>query len=219
MKMLSVQPNLVEQVHEAILLEIASGKLNPGTRIIQEQIAAELGVSRQPVQQALLLLRNQGLLKDATGRGLIVAPLDPEYIRQMYEVRAVLEGLAFRLAAQTNPHAAAAQGAELVSKGRLAVKDGSVQELIAADMAFHDFVYSLSENLLIAPTMDTHWTYTQRVMGEVLMRNEKPRDIWDQHEAMLLAISKGDGDAAEQAARDHIMQSAAFIIERIKALN
>lgn len=74
MKILSVQPNLVEQVHEAILLEISSGKLAPGTRIIQEQIAAELGVSRQPIQQALLLLRNQGLLRDAPGRGLIVAP-------------------------------------------------------------------------------------------------------------------------------------------------
>lgn len=219
MKMLSVQPNLVEQVHEAILLEISSGKLTPGTRIIQEQIAAELGVSRQPVQQALLLLRNQGLLKDATGRGLIVAPLDPEYIRQMYEVRAMLEGLAFRKAAETNPHVAAAQGAELISKGRQAVKGGSVQELIAADMAFHNFVYTLSENLLIAPTMDTHWTYTQRVMGEVLMRDEKPRDIWDQHEAMLAAIAQGDGDAAEQAARAHIMQTAVFIIGRINALN
>ena len=74
MKILSVQPNLVEQVHEAILLEISVGKLTPGTRIIQEQIASELGVSRQPVQQALLLLRNQGLLRDAPGRGLIVAP-------------------------------------------------------------------------------------------------------------------------------------------------
>lgn len=219
MKMLSVQPNLVEQVHEAILLEIASGKLTPGTRIIQEQIAAELGVSRQPVQQALLLLRNQGLLKDATGRGLIVAPLDPEYIRQMYEVRAMLEGLAFRKAAETNPGVAAAQGAELISKGRQAVKGGSVQELIAADMAFHNFVYTLSENLLIAPTMDTHWTYTQRVMGEVLMRDEKPRDIWDQHEAMLAAIAQGDGEAAEQAARAHIMQTAVFIIGRINALN
>lgn len=219
MKMLSVQPNLVEQVHEAILLEISSGKLTPGTRIIQEQIAAELGVSRQPVQQALLLLRNQGLLKDASGRGLIVAPLDPEYIRQMYEVRAVLEGLAFRKAAETNSGIAAAQGAELISKGRQAVKGGSVQELIAADMAFHNFVYTLSENLLIAPTMDTHWTYTQRVMGEVLMRDEKPRDIWDQHEAMLSAIAKGDADAAEQAARAHITQTAAFIIGRINALN
>ena len=219
MKMLSVQPNLVEQVHEAILLEISSGKLTPGTRIIQEQIAAELGVSRQPVQQALLLLRNQGLLKDAPGRGLIVAPLDPEYIRQMYEVRAVLEGLAFRMAAETNPSMAAAQGAQLISQGRQAVKNGSVQDLIAADMAFHNFVYNLSANLLIAPTMDTHWTYTQRVMGEVLMRDEKPRDIWDQHEAMLAAIAQGDGEAAEQAARAHIMQTAVFIIGRINALN
>lgn len=215
MKMLSIQPNLVEQVHEAILLEISSGKLTPGTRIIQEQIAAELGVSRQPVQQALLLLRNQGLLKDATGRGLIVAPLDPDYIRQMYEVRAVLEGLAFRQAAETNPGMAASKGDELIDKGRQAVKGGSVQALIAADMAFHNFIYTLSENLLIAPTMDTHWTYTQRVMGEVLMRDEKPRDIWDQHETMLAAIAKGDGVYAEQAARTHILQAAAFIIERI----
>ena len=82
-------------------------------------------------------------------------------------------------------------------------------------MAFHHFVYSLSENLLVAPAMDAHWTYTQRVMGEVLMRDEKPRDIWDQHETMLAAIAKGDGVAAEQAARTHILQAAAFIIERI----
>ena len=219
MKTLSAQPNLVEQVHEAILLEISSGKLTPGTRIIQEQIAAELGVSRQPVQQALLLLRNQGLLKDATGRGLIVASLDPEYIRQMYEVRAVLEGLAFRKAAENNPGVAKSQGAEFIRNGRQAVKGGSVQDLIAADMAFHNFVYTLSENQLITPTMDTHWTYTQRVMGEVLMRDEKPRDIWDQHEAMLAAIAQGNGDAAEQAAMAHIMQTAAFIIGRINALN
>lgn len=218
MKMLSIQPNLVEQVHEAILLEISSGKLNPGTRIIQEQIAAELGVSRQPVQQALLLLRNQGLLRDAPGRGLIVAPLDPEYIQQMYDIRAVLEGLAFRKAAENNAKAAAVKGDEYIDKGRAAVKSGSVRELINADMAFHNFIYALSENLLVAPTMDTHWTYTQRVMGEVLMRNEKPRDIWDQHEAMLQAIAQGDGHTAEQAARQHIMQTAAFIIERINAL-
>ena len=91
MKILTVQPNLVEQVHEAILQEIASGRLEPGVRIIQEQIASELGVSRQPVQQALLLLRNQGLLSDAPGRGLIVAPLDPDHIKQMYDIRAVIE--------------------------------------------------------------------------------------------------------------------------------
>ena len=65
MKVIATQPKLVEQVHEAIVSDISAGKLKPGERIIQEQIAQVLGVSRQPVQQALLLLRNQGLLRDA----------------------------------------------------------------------------------------------------------------------------------------------------------
>ena len=214
-KILSIQPNLVEQVHEAILLEISSGKLAPGSRIIQEQIATELGVSRQPVQQALLLLRNQGVLSDAPGRGLIVAPLDPDHIRHMYDVRAVIEGLAFRKAALNNADLAKRDGPAFITKGREAAQSGSVSELIAADMAFHHFVYSLSENLLVAPAMDAHWTYTQRVMGEVLMRDEKPRDIWDQHEALLQSIISGDGDAAEVHAREHILSAAHFIIERI----
>ena len=217
MKMLSIQPNLAEQVLEAILVEIATGKLTPGTRIIQEQLAAGLGVSRQPVQQALLLLRNQGLLRDAPGRGLIVAPLDPAYINQMYEVRAVLEGLAFRKAAELNSKVAATKGAALIDKGREAVKSGKVRDLINADKAFHQFVYGLSDNALISPTMDTYWTYTQRVMGEVLMRNEKPRDVWDQHEIMLNAIASGNAIEAEAQARQHIMTTAAFIIERIGA--
>jgi DNA-binding GntR family transcriptional regulator len=216
-KILSVQPNLVEQVHEAILLEISSGKLAPGSRIIQEQIASELGVSRQPVQQALLLLRNQGVLSDAPGRGLIVAPLDPDHIRHMYDVRAVIEGLAFRKAALNNADLAKQDGPAFITKGRQAAQTGSVSELIAADMAFHHFVYSLSENLLVAPAMDTHWTYTQRVMGEVLMRDEKPRDIWDQHEALLAVIIRGDAEAAEAHAREHILAAANFIIERISA--
>jgi DNA-binding GntR family transcriptional regulator len=216
-KILSVQPNLVEQVHEAILLEISSGKLAPGSRIIQEQIASELGVSRQPVQQALLLLRNQGVLSDAPGRGLIVAPLDPDHIRHMYDVRAVIEGLAFRKAALNNADLAKRDGPAFISKGRQAAQTGSVSELIAADMAFHHFVYSLSENLLVAPAMDTHWTYTQRVMGEVLMRDEKPRDIWDQHEALLAVIIRGDAEAAEAHAREHILAAADFIIARISA--
>jgi DNA-binding GntR family transcriptional regulator len=216
-KILSVQPNLVEQVHEAILLEISSGKLTPGSRIIQEQIATELGVSRQPVQQALLLLRNQGVLSDAPGRGLIVAPLDPDHIRNMYDVRAVIEGLAFRKAAINNSETAQREGPSFISKGRQAVQNGSVSEMIAADMAFHHFVYGLSENLLVAPAMDTHWTYTQRVMGEVLMLDEKPRDIWDQHENLLQAIISGDGALAEKHAQEHILAAANFIIERISA--
>ena len=100
MKAIALAPNLVEQVRDAILSEVASGQLAPGVRIIQEQIAKTLGVSRQPVQQALALLRNQGVLRDAAGRGLEVAPLEPDQVKHMYDMRAVIEGLACRLAAE-----------------------------------------------------------------------------------------------------------------------
>ena len=215
MKVLATQPNLAEQVRQAIVSEIASGKLRPGERIIQEQIAQVLGVSRQPVQQALLLLRNQGVLRDAAGRGLIVTSLDPKQVRQMYDIRAVIEGLAFRKAAEHNPLRAKKLGPALIQNGRKSVKSGSVAQMIGADIKFHDFIYALSENPLIAPAMEMQWTNTQRVMGEVLMRDETPRDIWDQHEALLQAVMAGDASAAETLARQHITQAADFMIDRL----
>jgi DNA-binding GntR family transcriptional regulator len=214
-KALAIQPNLVEQVHEAILGEIASGALAPGERIVQEQLARALGVSRQPVQQALLLLRNQGLLRDAPGRGLVVAPIDPAQARHMYDMRAVIEGLACRLAAERNAQRAARQGPALIEAGRKAVAGGAVARMIAADMKFHEFLYELSANPLVAPAMATHWSYTQRIMGEVITRDQTPRDIWDQHERILEAIARGDGEQAEALARRHIGIAADFMLQRL----
>jgi DNA-binding GntR family transcriptional regulator len=64
--------------------------------------------------------------------------------------------------------------------------------------------------------MDTHWMSTQRIMGEVLMRDEQPRNIWDQHEAMLEAIASGDAGKAEELGRQHISQAADFMIRRLQ---
>ncbi|MGN6390038.1 MAG: GntR family transcriptional regulator [Burkholderiaceae bacterium] len=216
MKLIEARPNLVEQVQEAVLTEIAEGKFRPGERLIQEQIARQLGVSRQPIQQALLLLRNQGVLRDAPGRGLIVAPLDLGYVRNMYDMRAVVEGLACRLAAQLNAKRARKGGPKLIENGRDAAASGNVGAMIAADLAFHKFLYELSENPLIAPAMESHWTSTQRVMGEVLLKDQKPRDIWGQHAEILDTVMDGDGDAAERLARHHIQQAADFMIHRLK---
>ena len=203
MKPLSTQPNLVEQVHDALLGEITSGQLAPGERVIQEQIARELGVSRQPVQQALVLLRRQGLLVDAPGRGLIVAPLDADQV-------------ASRLAAERNAERAAKQGPALIEAGRKAVQSGSVPKMAAADLRFHEFVHGLSGNPLVSPTLAGHLTAMQRVMAEVLAKDETPRDIWDQHEAILEAIASGDGGLAEALARQHIEQAAEFMVARLR---
>jgi DNA-binding GntR family transcriptional regulator len=216
MKALAMPPNLVEQVHDAILGEIASGQLASGARIIQEQIAKTLGVSRQPVQQALVLLRKRGVLQEAPGRGLIVAPLDPDVVQHMYEIRAVIEGLACRRAAQRNAARAAREGQALIEAGRKAVAANSLPRLIAADIKFHQFIYELSGNPLIAPAMDSYWTTTQRAMGEAVTHDEHPGDIWDQHARILQAVAAGEGARAEELARGHITQASGFMVPRLR---
>jgi DNA-binding GntR family transcriptional regulator len=147
----------------------------------------------------------------------MVAPLEPDQVRHMYAMRAVIEGLACRLAAQNAAERAAKQWPALIDTGRNAVASGSVARMVAADLKFHEFIYGLSGNPLIAPVMASHWTQTQRVMGEVLMNDETTRDIWNQHADILGAVARGDPAQAEALARIHITQAADFMVARLES--
>ena len=215
---LSAQRSLVDRVVDAIVSEIVDGELPSNARLIQDELARAYGVSRQPVQQALLLLKNQGLVRDAPGRGLIVSPLDIEFVRNLYEVRAVLDGLAARCAAEHGTARAKRDGPELIARGRSAVETGSLSDQIAADMDFHAFVAELSGNPLIGETTAPHWPYLRRVMGEVLRDDEKmPQNIWDEHAGILDAIIAADRNSAEKLSRQHILRAADIFVARLRA--
>jgi DNA-binding GntR family transcriptional regulator len=218
MRPLNVKQTLVDQVVEAIVSEIVEGELASNARLIQDELARAYGVSRQPVQQALLLLRNHGLVREARGRGLIVSPLDAVFVRNLYEVRAMLEGLAARLAAERGVERAKKEGPECIAQGRAAVDNGTLSEQIAADLAFHKFLSELSGNPLIGETTAPHWPYMRRVMGEVLRDDAKmPKSIWDEHAAILGAVIEGNGDRAETLSRQHILRAAKVFVERLQA--
>lgn len=211
---LTPQPSLVEQAYEAILGEIADGTLASSADLVQEVLAARYGVSRHPIQQALLLLRSDGIVQDAGGRGLIVAPLDMRMMRDRYQVRAVLDGLAARLAARrcaASPQVAARtrrDGERILKAGLEAVAKREIQAMIVQDVAFHAFVYGASGNPMIAPAAEVHWRFLRRVMGEVLRTSEPPRAIWRQHRDILDAIVAGDPEDAERRILGHIESAA-----------
>ena len=212
------QPTLVEQVVNAIVSEIVDGELPSNSRLIQDELARAYGVSRQPVQQALLLLRDRGLVREAPGRGLIVSPIDPDFVRKLYEVRAMLDGLAARLAAERGAERAKIEGPAYLDAGRAAVASGSLNEQIEADMNFHAFINALSENSLIGETTAPHWPYLRRVMGEVLRDDaQMPQTILAEHVAILDAIIAGDGAHAEMLSRDHISRAAKIFVQRLQA--
>lgn len=212
------QPTLVEQVVNAIVSEIVDGELPANARLIQDELARAYGVSRQPVQQALLLLRDRGMVREAAGRGLIVSPLDVDFVRNLYEVRAMLDGLAARLAAERGSERAKNEGQVYLDAGQAAVESGSLNGQIEADMRFHGFINELSGNPLIGETTAPHWPYLRRVMGEVLRDDaQMPQIILGEHVAILGAIIAGKGTEAESLSRNHISKAAKIFVQRLEA--
>lgn len=214
MRPLKSQPSLTEQVYQRLLDEMSEGRLGPGLHLVQEQLASELGVSRQPVQQALALLKNDGLVLELGKRGLFVAPLEPEMVQHRYEIRACLDGLAARKAAlRVRAKDAAAKallqaGEALLAAGEAAVGKGGIAPMVQYDIRFHEWVYEASGNPLIAQSAVPHWRHMRRVMGEVLRSAEPPKVIWRQHRGIFDAIVAGDGKRAEAAAIAHVWTAA-----------
>jgi len=218
MRALSVQPSLVQRVCEAIVTEIVAGRLPSGTRLIQDDLARGLGVSRQPVQQALLLLRNQGLAREASGRGLIVAPLEPSDVRDLYQLRGAMEGLAGRLAAENGGARLAREGGEFIARGRAALQRGSIEDQIAADIDFHVMLARASGNALLNETMTPHWVKFRRIMAEMLSEgDQRSRSVWDEHAAILEAVVAGDGPLAESLCREHLTNASRRVQDRLAA--
>lgn len=197
-------PDYVEQACQVLVDAIASGRLAPGERLTQEDLARRLHVSRQPVLQALRLLKKDGLVEDAPGRGLQVAPLNDTVIARVYEVRGVLDGLAVRLASARR----APLDPALLANGRRAVATRDVRAMIAADIEFHRAIYAASGNPLIDPTAQMHWHQIRRAMGAMLMRAEGRDTVWDEHEAIALAIGAGDVARAERLMAEHTRWAA-----------
>jgi len=192
-------PDLVDQVYRSLLDAISGGSLAPGSRITQEEVAEQLAVSRQPVLLALRLLKKDGFVLDAPGRGLLVAPLDGVWLGQVYQIRCTLDALAARLAAQAH----AVMDPELIRQGRLATRSHDVQAMMAADAAFHNAIYAASGNPLIAQSAQLHWQHIRRAMGAVLQVANMRESIWDEHETIAQAIEAGDAELAESLSRQH----------------
>lgn len=210
------QAALVDQAYEALLDAIVSGELRPDVRYTQEGLAQRLGVSRQPVLQALLLLRRQGLIKDEPGRhGIELAPLTPDFVQQLYSVRSALDGLAARSAARRPRPELGKAGRELIRVGQDAARAGDINALVDADLAFHRFIDQAANTPLLTETAAIHWLHTRRTMASYLRQVGSVKSVWREHRAILDAVVKGDAPLAEQLAREHCEHSLQIILHSL----
>ena len=211
-------PNLTDQVYARILEAITDRSLLPGQRVTQNELAERLGVSRQPVSHALHLLHRQGLLAESGRRGFEVTQLDPQRIRQLYEVRGALDALAARMAAgrvRTDATGRAQLEAALRA-GRAIDKKTPLARLVALDVDFHSAIYRLAGNPAIEEIIAPQWPHMRRSMATVLAELDYRQSAWSEHETIAAHILSGNARAAAASAEAHAQVAGQRTEERLK---
>lgn len=209
---LTSSATFVEQTYRAILNAICEGTLAAGERLTQEGIAERLRVSRQPVGQALALLKSQGFVKETGRRGLVVAHLDPPFFKAIYELRSAIEPMAARSAAMKMTEKSKQEGKLIIREGYRALRSGELQALVQADARFHAYIYELSGNPLFSEVMELYWNHLRRAMGEVLQSKGEGKIVWRQHEGIFDALAAGDGEQAGRMIQAHLESAVARVL-------
>lgn len=203
--------SVVDQVYAVVRRRILDGELARGTRLRQEALAEELGVSRTPLREALRRLAAEGFVDFHPNRGAHVAGLRPEDVRVAYEARLVLEPGAARLAATRRPAGEIAAMREAVAAQR-----GSADRraAYAASRAFHVALVRACENEYLIRLGEALWVpgiaqpiYDRQAEGSERML----ADVAD-HERIATAVESGDADLAEALTRHHIATAIARLL-------
>lgn len=196
-----------QRVSEQIRAMILGGRLRPGERLVEESLSAELGVSRVPVREALLALSAQGLVRLEPRRGATVAEITPRIVAELVEVRALLEGLNAKLAAQRHDPEIVALLQDTLERGNEASKAGTREELARLNAEFHERLGEASRNSVLSDVMRGLRERTS--LAFAINGRARAREDWQEHAGILAAVIAGDSELATLLANRHVHSAAA----------
>ena len=197
---------------------IVDGRVVPGQRLKEEELAQQLGISRTPIREALLVLQTEGLLEATPNRGATVRSYDRADLEEMYDLRALLESHAARRAASRVT--ADQREALRASCDRFATLVGGddLQAIVGENAFFH-------ETILAAAASPRLTAMVRQVVALPLVYKSY---VWyspDQltasqryHLQLLDALERGDGERAEQVMRDHVFEARGVLVQHIDGL-
>lgn len=206
---------LRERVYQAMQELIISRQLAPGQHLVESELAEMLGVSRQPIREALQLLNSEGWVDLRPGYGAFVhAPADTE-VDQLLAVRSILESESARLAATNADPISITKLREICADGEEALAHDDIDEMVAANARLHRAVTELSGNQVLLDFVTqvdrrVRWYYTP-------IARQRGRKSWQEHDKLIDAIERGDADKAAQIMRDHTERTRqSYLAERAK---
>jgi DNA-binding GntR family transcriptional regulator len=211
----SAHLGLRDQVLAELRRRIVDGDYPPGERLTEDRLAADFGVSRNPVREALRVVEADGLVTMAPRRGAVVATPDPKAVADLFAVRAGLEAVAARLAAERATPQDVTRLRDLVDAARRATDAADFSRVAELNSDLHMSIIDISGNrwlstISAAVYLHVHWIFR-------ITASHRAPHSWSEHTHLVDAIASGDGDAAEAAAHAHVAAATAAALENLAA--
>ncbi|WBB57125.1 GntR family transcriptional regulator [Verrucosispora sp. WMMD573] len=198
--------SLVELAVSRLTQEILSGRSDPGERLVEEQLTRRLGISRAPLREALRLLAQRGLVEHVPRRGVRVATLSDRDVRELYELRDVLERFAVRSAIPVQRESDLAGLRAALDQMREATRTGDRLAVAESHRAFHVALVALAGNRQLSAVYDSILVKLQLYMAINLRREAEvaqPHDGVHRHERLCEAVAAGDPELVLAVLSEH----------------
>jgi DNA-binding GntR family transcriptional regulator len=205
-----IRSNLRERIKDVILQRILDGEYEPGARLVETRIAQELGVSQAPVREALRDLEQLGCIVHEPFRGCSVRAFSAQELLEAFPVRAALEALAARLAAERISESELLQLADLLDTMHAAAARGDAHGQSQANASFHATIVRAARNA----TLERQWSFLEpfsRTYISVSQPGLDLRALSERHVPILDALRARDADAAAEAMHRHLMEAAELL--------
>ncbi|MZQ75848.1 MAG: FCD domain-containing protein [Peptoclostridium sp.] len=202
-----------EHLREAILI----GKLEPSTRLMEVQLADELGVSRTPVREAIRKLELEGLVEMIPRKGAYVADVSVKDVEEVLEIRTGLEGFASMLAAQRMMKEDLGELKRILEIFKKAYEENNPEKMVESDIAFHEVIFKATTNKKLMQMNNSLREQIYRFRRMYIVEYHKSENLIKEHEDIIEAIEKRDSELAMHKAMKHIKLQQEFIVEQTKA--
>ena len=203
-----------EQAYEQIRRRILANELPPGTQLLEQQLADNLGMSRTPVREAVMRLAREGLVEVRPRHGIRVLPVSASDMREIYEILTALEAAAAEACASRGLNdEEMARLTDAVEAMDVALAADDLDAWAAADEVFHRALTELGGNRRLQAFVNTTWDQAHRARMVTLRLRPKPVGSNDAHRAVVAAIAARDPDTARRLHRLHRQESGRLLVQ------
>lgn len=204
---------LRDVVFENLRTAILEGNLKAGQRLMEVQLAEQLGVSRTPIREAIRKLELEGLVVMLPRKGAYVANMSFKDLIDVLEIRATLEGLAASLAAERRNDEDVIKLEKVAKEFEEGVRNADIEVVLKKDVEFHENIFLMANNKKLYHLITSLWEQVHRFRVMYVSNNEASLSLVDEHKRILDAIKNGDCELAKKYATEHIELAEQFFME------